>query len=105
MSRTSLEAIASWHGYDDFSDTSQQMSKLQIHLLSSLRQTIARKPLLRLLRCRNVEYDEGDSLSQLRKRLRSHIGVLIRGKRTQAFRPRCASKDQTVTEKCGNLVH
>ncbi|KAG1885915.1 uncharacterized protein F5891DRAFT_1201450 [Suillus fuscotomentosus] len=73
---------------DGNGDSSSQMTDVQINLSSSLRKTIVRKPLLCLLCCHEVDHDDSDSLSQLRKCLKSYIGVLQKGKRAQAFRVR-----------------
>lgn len=66
-------------------DTNQQVYELQIELLSSLRPVIAKNPLLRLLRCHEVEFDKHDSLSLLRRRLKNLLSVLMKENRSRAY--------------------
>ncbi|KAK7055900.1 hypothetical protein R3P38DRAFT_2849495 [Favolaschia claudopus] len=57
---------------------------LQIHILTALNGTnLTLVPLRRLLATLNIEYSSSDSLRELRKKLKTHIGILRKGNQAE----------------------
>ena len=77
---------------------------LKIHILSTIRKTIKRKPLHRLLELHDVPFQANDSTSALRRHLRKHISTLKKGKRSVQSGHEHAAALNTIRDEWPRLV-
>lgn len=71
---------------DEYQSTVRNDLETHILQFAAKKGSVRKKTLKRILKCRNVEFDEGNNIHGLRKVLRLHVTQLRKGKQPELFR-------------------
>ena len=84
---------------DDYDNTASNDLETHVLQFASKKGNIGKKTLKRILRCRHIEFSDGDSVGYLQKLLRSYTAQLRKGKRSEWSRNLRSEEQREHDEK------